>query len=55
MECPNCSKNLKYKGELAAPGYGRSWECDKCEEAYFQSGETLTNWKDVDPQIFEGY
>jgi len=55
MKCPNCGFDLEYESEIAAPGYGQSWSCSKCGNDFHKSGKYLVNWKDVDPQIFEGY
>ena len=54
MKCPNCGYDLKYESEVSAPGYGQSWSCSKCGNDFHKSGEYLVDWKDVDPQIFEG-
>jgi len=55
MKCPNCNEKLKYEAEVAAPGHGQSWSCSRCGNIYYKKGKKLTNWRDVDPQIFEGY
>ena len=54
MNCPECSAELNYDGEIAAPGYGQSWSCPNCKNEFHKVGTTLTNWKNVDHDVFEG-
>jgi len=53
LKCPKCSYLLKYKSEVAAPGYGQNWECLNCKNIFHKVGKRLTNWKDVEPDVFE--
>ena len=52
MHCPNCKTKLIYESQVTAPGYGQNWTCPNCNSNFHKVGEDLTNWKDVDPQIF---
>lgn len=49
----DCGHALSYESDIGAPGYGQSWGCPKCKNKFHKVGDHLTNWKDVDPEIFE--
>ena len=35
--CPHCSGKIKFTGEIAAPGYGKSYDCVACEKGFIQA------------------
>ena len=51
MDCKNCGTELVFKGSIATPGRGDSYECPKCKEGYWNpSPGSFIRWADVEPE-----
>lgn len=47
--CPTCEAPAHYVADIAAPGFGQSWECDN-GHPLLKVGNTLTDYKDLSPE-----
>jgi transcription elongation factor Elf1 len=46
--CKTCNSKLVFIAEVAAPGIGRTWQCDICDIQYREIGTMLINEEDLD-------
>ena len=50
MNCPTCqSTDITYNGEIAAPGYGKSYSCRSCGANLRVVGKSIQDYADIDP------
>ena len=51
----DCLRHLEFRGHLAAPGKGQSWDCAICGEGFWRANADAPahRWEDLHPSTFE--
>lgn len=47
----NEDSTLKFKGHIAAPGYGQSWDCTECDKTFTVVGDTVYDNEELDAPL----